>query len=402
MPKTSADRGGPEAVAPDLELEAAIEENRATFSQWMETYFFSQKEYYPEYDPATGTLPEREEAIRKRYRGYRDGVFKAFRSAQGSIESSYYCTSFVGAAVLTRLGGRPSFFGSVEETRLHIGANVGDVPIDVEVSALGDLLNRCMEVGSKANQILDKRDRRICLELAFNISSDVLGGLDAKAGSPRGRGVELGKHLDYLVGRVENLEAFYRSAARQRARLTYFGGMIRSLALLVGVGALIVWLLTGPGNVVLADWAAALGATAAGAVGAVVSVMWRMTRGRFRIDYETGTRYLRRIGSFRPALGAIFGLIAYFGISSGVLRIQLEAGVAESLAFAAFVGFFVGFSERLAQDMLTRGESALSAAEDEEEAEEEAEERGRPPRRRPGRPPRRRRGRRSAGEPTGR
>jgi hypothetical protein len=104
---------------------------------------------------------------------------------------------------------------------------------------------------------------------------------------------------------VESLERFYRSAARQRARLTYFGGMIWSLVVLVGVGALIVWLLTGPGDVVLADWVAALGATGAGAVGAVVSVMWRMSRGRFRIDSETVTRCLPHPGfCVRPRGGA--------------------------------------------------------------------------------------------------
>ena len=388
MPKTSAGRGDGEPVAPDLELEAAIEENRATFAQWMETYFFSQKEHYPEYDPEADSLPPREEAIRQRYRRYRDGVFTAFRAAQGTIESSYYCSSFVAAAVLTRLPPqrRLGFVPGSEETRLHIGANVGDVPVDAEVSALGDLLNRCMEVGSKANNILARRDQRICLELAFNVTTDVLGGLDLKAGlaRTRRREPELGDHLDYLVARVEHLEAFYRDAARQRARLSYFAGMISSLLVLLGVGVLAAWVLIGPLDVATGEAMPAFGAAASGAVGALVSVMWRLTRGRFRIDYETGTRYLHRIGSFRPVLGAVFGLIAYFGIVSGVLRIQLEAGVAESFAFAAFVGFFVGFSERLAQDMLTRGESALGAPE-EEEADEEERPRRRRRRRREGR-----------------
>ncbi|MGH2722774.1 MAG: hypothetical protein ACRDI0_00650 [Actinomycetota bacterium] len=281
-------------------------------------------------------------------------------------------------------------------------ANVLDLPTDAEVSALGDLLSRCMEVGSKANQILARRDRRICLELAFNVTTDVLAGLDVKAGAAHtwGREPDLGEHLDYLIARVEDLEAFYRDAARQRARLSYFAGMISSLAVVSLAGALVVWLLIGPGSVSLAEALPPLGATAAGAAGAVVSVMWRMTRGRFRIDYETGTRYLQRIGSFRPVLGAVFGLIAYFGIVSGMLRIQLEAGVAESLAFAAFVGFFVGFSERLAQDMLTRGEGALGAG-DEEEADEDAEAPRRRGRRRRRRRPRRGRGRRAGGSPGG-
>ena len=49
-----------------------------------------------------------------------------------------------------------------------------------------------------------------------------------------------------------------------------------------------------------------------GAVGAIVSVMSRMSGDRFTVDYEVGRHALRWLGSFRPLIGAVFGVALYF------------------------------------------------------------------------------------------
>jgi hypothetical protein len=428
-----------EQPLPDYELESAIRRKSATFQEWAEAYFFSAKEYHPDYDRETKTLPLSSEAIRQRYRRYlEDGLFAAFENAQGPVESSYYCQNLVAAAMLTVLPRRPwlrlvwrdedplpakawqRLFWKREEPRLHVMANLADAPIsDRPGQTLADLLTRCQEVGSKANQLLVRRDRRICLELAFNAASDVLAELDTRAVDPReggsgeqdreeDEGVGAAGHahpridregrrerdqarrrrgrvktrereepadpagrqsgaVGVLTDSVVSVEEFYRSAARQRARLVYFLGMLIGL---VPVGALL-WLVRLV-RVPAASRGAVLGAFIAGAVGAIVSVLWRMTRNRFRISYETSMRYVGLMGSFRPTLGAFFALIAYVALASGVLRLDVNVPPRFRFAFYLLVGFFAGFSERLAQDVIARSRGALGGnGEDEDPAEED-------------------------------
>src|SRR5207237_6094728 len=63
----------------------------------------------------------------------------------------------------------------------------------------------------------------------------------------------------------------------------------------------------------------------AGAIGAVVSVMARMGSGKeesFSLDYEVGRKAIRRIGSFRPVIGAIFAVVLYFALRGGLVQLS--------------------------------------------------------------------------------
>src|SRR5436190_23244935 len=69
---------------------------------------------------------------------------------------------------------------------------------------------------------------------------------------------------------------------------------------------------------------------AAGAVGAVVSVMSRMGatpgpgRGQgFSIDFEVGRKSVRKLGALRPLTGAVFALALYFALQSNLLSIPI-------------------------------------------------------------------------------
>jgi hypothetical protein len=89
---------------------------------------------------------------------------------------------------------------------------------------------------------------------------------------------------------------------------------------------------------------------AAGGVGALMSVMSRMTGNRVRVDWEFGKDTLRTLGSLRPFVGGVFGLATYFALKSGV--VALEVGDSKSSYFYILFAFVAGFSERFAQDML--------------------------------------------------
>jgi hypothetical protein len=99
---------------------------------------------------------------------------------------------------------------------------------------------------------------------------------------------------------------------------------------------------------------------AAGAAGAFVSVLSRMAMGSFRVDYEVGRPPVLNLGSFRPLIGATFGVVAYLALKSGLLTIKPPK---EEFAKEFYVvwAFLAGFSERLFQDMLGKIIPAVKA-----------------------------------------
>jgi hypothetical protein len=92
-------------------------------------------------------------------------------------------------------------------------------------------------------------------------------------------------------------------------------------------------------------------AFATGGIGAMVSVLQRMSSGRLKLDTSASRDLLELFGGVRPMIGAIFGIMIAAAILGGVVpAIKIPAG--NSLAFFAAVGFLAGFNERWAQDML--------------------------------------------------
>jgi hypothetical protein len=84
---------------------------------------------------------------------------------------------------------------------------------------------------------------------------------------------------------------------------------------------------------------------AAGAAGAIVSVLIRMSgrRGGFTTDHELGSLGVRRLGAVRPLIGAISGVIVSFLVQTSLVPIDHDA---LTFPFYVVVAFLAGFSER--------------------------------------------------------
>jgi hypothetical protein len=96
-----------------------------------------------------------------------------------------------------------------------------------------------------------------------------------------------------------------------------------------------------------------VGCLIAGGMGAVVSVMSRMTFRTLSLDCGAGGSVLAMLGAFRPVIGMVMGAAMWVLTASGVLAI-VPSDPGKLTFFRILTAFLAGFSERWAQDMLGR------------------------------------------------
>jgi uncharacterized membrane protein len=150
---------------------------------------------------------------------------------------------------------------------------------------------------------------------------------------------------------LDRMAADYEQAASREAQIVYLGGMLS--------GVLVLCAITVPVGILLAasevpvNLTTFFGCLIAGALGALVSVVTRMSADKFHVRHEVGRSYVQRVAAFRPFIGGVFGLLVYFALQGGVIR-QLDVPTDDRDRFAFFLvlAFAAGFSERLVKEVL--------------------------------------------------
>src|SRR5919106_1098458 len=156
--------------------------------------------------------------------------------------------------------------------------------------------------------------------------------------------------------------------ATRRAQSKYLKGMLAGTLAIGAVMAAVTVALMATGDLTRLGGQLLLVATA-GTVGAVVSVLWRMTSGSFRmnlptLDHEMKGTDLRLMAGLRPVIGLVFALGTIVLVLGEIIPLDQQQGVSQSALFAG-IGFLAGFSERLAQDMFVRSGQGLAGVESE-------------------------------------
>jgi len=169
-----------------------------------------------------------------------------------------------------------------------------------------------------------------------------------------------------LERELDLISANYEQAASREAQIVYLGGMLMGVlalcALAVPVGLLLA------GTEVPVDLTIFFGCLIAGALGALVSVVTRMSADKFHVRHEVGRGYVQRVAAFRPFIGSVFGLLVYLALEGGVISaINVAKPEDDRFAFFLVFAFAAGFSERMVKEVLrsTSGDSERKqAAED--------------------------------------
>ena len=276
-----------------------------------------------------------EGAAEERYREFEE----RFEARHGPIVAAYWCRTEASGVALT-IKRRPWVLPDV--VRLHWATNwsTQDKP------KLMKLLYGFESLSVRVQEVLRDTSQRLAMQSLFTMISFVLGFAE----SGRAKSDRAVAEVERLARQqLAKIETYYHDAAVRSGQIVYLSGMLLGMiptALLL-VLALLLRLIDP------SDTTARTGMLcfAVGSVGALMSVMSRMNSGKVRVDWEFGKDTLRTLGALRPFVGAVFGLMTFFALKSGVVALDITNN-SKSIYFYVLFAFAAGFSERLAQDML--------------------------------------------------
>ena len=327
-----------------------------------------------------------------------------FVASEGDIVAAYWSTTVPSGIVMTMRPRRARDLLLGPTISIH-RATTWLTASDPQVA---ELLHHCDSLGNKAAQILTHTPKRVAMTWIFSTESYLLGVVEGRCWGPIPSGSATNGHrepkaVDALAARTnENaeppvaedgsgavkagpatepadeqtdselvargrceiieIEKYYDRAAANAARFLYFWGMLAG-ALVAAAAGVLVAVIVGSGFGVID-----LGSTstrfffacyAAGALGAIVSVLTRMRSDHFSLDYEVGRMPAFWLGTFRPFLGAVFGLFIYFALQSELLQLQ-KPDEGKAFFFFTLFAFAAGFSERLTHVILGGAERTVA------------------------------------------
>ena len=290
---------------------------------------------------------------------------KQYERENGIIRDSYFTKNIAGGAVIVKPHGWIGHLSQLRKIRIRYeGETSAGVQPDFEAA-----LWRARAMERESGLLLFGTARKVLVEMLFSVSCYLLGVLDSVLGKNPALDDDGREKLDKAIAtackELDRLDKFARRAARTGSLRLYL------LGLPFGAGALaLVTFIADQMRVEGLSPDVARICLVAGGIGAVVSVMIRISRGNsVRIDSQQGHLVTILAGSFRPLIGAVFGLALYVLIEGGLVPLAFPEDSSSHDMFFAGIAFLAGFSERWAQDTIVQSvPRVFPDAEEEEEA----------------------------------
>jgi hypothetical protein len=281
-----------------------------------------------------------------------------FEHQEGPLAAVYWSTRNASAIAMTvgnARGRHNPLVDTENEVRLH---RVTDW-VTKDAEPVADVLHACDLLAIRVGEILRGTSERIAMRWLYAVQEHVLGYIERTPEHDT-------KHEHQLITEqrreLARIEDYYLRAGAKAGRIVYVTGMLTGATVITLVCAIVAIVLTHGGH----DWnhnvRVLLLCTGAGAVGALVSVLSRMSSGKndkFSVDFEVGRPLLRRLGIYKPLVGSVFGLALYFLLISGILMTRAPSQK-NTIYFYTIVAFLAGFSERFTGVMFGNAERLLS------------------------------------------
>jgi hypothetical protein len=292
-----------------------------------------------------------------------------FQAAHGRLEHIYWSRRNASAVAMTVKPAKRSRWDRLrlrerdDVVRLH---RLSDW-ITGEAPQVADLLHECDMLANRVGEVLRGTSELIAMSWIFGIEEHLMGFFE-RAGSLPDPDAEA-QLVRTQRRELADAEAYYHRAASKAGRIVYVSGMLIGLCLLVPL-AILAWSLLLAARMDGGELEILLLCFGSGAIGALVSAITRMgkpERGTFNLDFELGRPLMRRLGVYRPFVGAVFGVALYFLLASEILDITVTAS--NEPYYYGFAAFLSGFSERFANVMFGSAEKRLSGGGEEEDGE---------------------------------
>ncbi|MFK5644987.1 hypothetical protein ACI3ET_00540 [Ornithinimicrobium sp. LYQ121] len=321
------------------DLYATVTQGHASFDHVAQARRIRQRD--PRYSAESRRL---EELAEKRFLGPLDDA----------IEAEYWCEHEYAGCALTRDGRLLSVSNTHQQDLVVLEAQVRQLGRDVE------------QVFGRARLAAPRRAAAATL---YSVLTRLMATADlVKVG---GEPEPVEQALGSLRAEWSLARARVTAAIQRQARFEYLQGVAAGLVLALLLLAVLGW--------AASEWwprqinaPAFLAASLSGAVGALVSVLERMTPrsgGPTRVlvlDYTAPRAQKVMIGATRPLVGGIFAIVVYFALLGGLLTIQGPDSQTQdtpaTFAFFGLLGFAAGFTERFATDILERAVAPLTTA----------------------------------------
>jgi hypothetical protein len=286
----------------------------------------------------------------------------AFERANGRIENTFFSNS---GAVVFWMSHRSRFLSHYMIRRRPVCIKYR-TPSALEVEFARTLF-LADQVITEAKRTLSGRPLILCFEMVFSALAYLFKVADpvVTASSQRAEGHanslpdEKAETNRIVTEHLNAARSFYVSVAVRRATLEYVVGMVLgTLVLTVGLLLLAPYL----ERIRVAVNEVVVGSSlAAGGMGAILSVMMRMSGGQLTFSADVTRLETVIVGAFRPVVGVLSGFLIYALVNSGLLPLKTPAespGV-DGWYFFVTLAFVAGFSERLIQDVIVRAEKQV-------------------------------------------
>jgi hypothetical protein len=160
---------------------------------------------------------------------------------------------------------------------------------------------------------------------------------------------------------LEAVRDSYRELGRERGQTRYVAAAAAGTAIIVG--AAIGWVALSSGLHFFNSSTGHIwpGVFAGGAIGALLSVLERLSRSALRVRFQAGLAAVFISGISRPIVGALTGMALCVVIEGGLLPfITIPQG--KEKFFLAGLAFLAGFSERLLKDAVGNATSSVTGS----------------------------------------
>jgi hypothetical protein len=289
--------------------------------------------------------------VDQRYRAFRE----QFEQLHGRIIDEFWCKEEAAAVVVTRtVAAIPlRWLGKDPILRIYCTMNWQTREQPPEVAKL---MHEGEALAMRAREVLRSTSQRLVVKRLFSVAAYMLGYFDGRKPSD----AESEEAIAEAREEIAEIHREYVTAATRTAQIVYFWGMLIGLLWLTVLGLIALPFLRDLPHLGSTSRENFYGAALVGALGAMVSVVARMNSNSFSVEYDVGRPTLRRLGAFRPLVGAIFGAVIYFVLASGLMYGDRQSDK-RSFAFYAVFSFLAGFSERFVKDTLDHVEGGSSA-----------------------------------------